>query len=86
MDIHLATRQYEAWLRRQTSIVARDLRLKHERMAQGPFVFLRATFYRWLQLWPTICPKLDDAPSVFAVGDLHVENFGTWRDAEGRLI
>jgi len=23
---------------------------------------------------------------VLAVGDLHVENFGTWRDAEGRLI
>ena len=23
---------------------------------------------------------------MLAVGDLHVENFGTWRDAEGRLI
>jgi hypothetical protein len=23
---------------------------------------------------------------VLAVGDLHVENFGTWRDSEGRLI
>jgi hypothetical protein len=23
---------------------------------------------------------------VLAVGDLHVENFGTWRDAEGRLV
>ena len=27
-----------------------------------------------------------DAPQVLGVGDLHVENFGTWRDAEGRLI
>jgi hypothetical protein len=26
------------------------------------------------------------APTVLAVGDLHSENFGTWRDAEGRLI
>jgi hypothetical protein len=26
------------------------------------------------------------APLVLSVGDLHVENFGTWRDAEGRLI
>src|ERR1019366_3569782 len=26
------------------------------------------------------------APKVLAVGDLHVENFGTWRDIEGRLI
>jgi uncharacterized protein (DUF2252 family) len=25
-------------------------------------------------------------PAVLAVGDLHVENFGTWRDNEGRLI
>ena len=26
------------------------------------------------------------APPVLAVGDTHVENFGTWRDAEGRLV
>ena len=25
-------------------------------------------------------------PRVLGVGDLHVENFGTWRDAEGRLV
>ena len=55
-------------------------------MRADPFVFLRATFYRWLQLWPTICGALDDAPPVLAVGDLHIENFGTWRDREGRLI
>ena len=23
-------------------------------------------------------------PEVVAVGDIHVENFGTWRDLEGR--
>ncbi len=23
---------------------------------------------------------------MLAVGDIHVENFGTWRDAEGRLV
>jgi uncharacterized protein (DUF2252 family) len=23
---------------------------------------------------------------VLGVGDLHVENFGTWRDVEGRLV
>lgn len=33
-----------------------------------------------------ICPDLARAPKVLAVGDLHVENFGTWRDLEGRLI
>jgi hypothetical protein len=29
---------------------------------------------------------LTDAPRLLGVGDLHVENFGTWRDSEGRLI
>jgi Uncharacterized protein conserved in bacteria (DUF2252) len=80
------TRRYEAWLRRQTDVVESDLRTKHRKMAQDPFTFLRATFYRWLELWPQLCESLTDAPTVLAVGDLHVENFGTWRDEEGRLI
>ena len=25
-------------------------------------------------------------PQVLSVGDLHVENFGTWRNAEGRMV
>jgi hypothetical protein len=33
-----------------------------------------------------VCPKEARAPQVLAVGDLHVENFGTWRDVEGRLV
>ena len=50
-------------------------------------MFLRATFYRWCQFWPDVCPGLRRVrPSVLAVGDLHVENFGTWRDSEGRLV
>jgi Uncharacterized protein conserved in bacteria (DUF2252) len=86
MDIHESTRSYESWLKRHISVVRRDLLRKHERMAESPFVFLRATFYRWTQLWPTVCARLLHAPTVLAVGDLHVENFGTWRDIEGRLI
>jgi hypothetical protein len=54
-------------------------------MKESPFQFFRGTFYRWAQLWPTICAELCDAPKVLAVGDLHVNSFGTWRDAEGRL-
>src|SRR6266567_6203181 len=52
----------------------------------SPFAFMRATFYRWVQLWKDQCRVEAAAPSVLAVGDLHIENFGTWRDAEGRLI
>jgi len=86
VGIRKATEAYESWLARHVSLIPADLKLKHERMAQSPFPFLRATFYRWRQLWPEICPELDAAPKVLGVGDLHVENFGTWRDHEGRLI
>ena len=59
---------------------------KHQQMASGAFPFLRSTFYRWAQVFPDACPDLAKAPALLGVGDLHIENFGTWRDAEGRLI
>jgi Uncharacterized protein conserved in bacteria (DUF2252) len=86
MDINSATKSYEQWLGARTSLVASDLKLKHQFMTAELFPFLRATFYRWLQVWHEVCPKAAEAPRVLAVGDLHVENFGTWRDIEGRLI
>lgn len=86
MRIQKATKKYEAWLAKNLIVVSADLALKHTRMAADPFQFLRATYYRWIQLWPQVCPDLARAPRVLAVGDLHVENFGTWRDQEGRLI
>jgi len=86
MNVRAATRRYEAWLARTVPLVRADLRLKHRLMAADPFSFLRATFYRWGQIWPEVCAELGRAPAVLAVGDLHIENFGTWRDAEGRLI
>src|SRR5215467_1035055 len=85
-DIIAATRSFERWVGKQVQIVPGDLSLKHRHMAEAVFPFLRATFYRWAQLWPVLCPELSRAPQVLAVGDLHVENFGTWRDAEGRLV
>jgi hypothetical protein len=81
-----STSRYERWLARQVQVLPPDLRLKHQRMAESPFAFFRATFYRWVELWRRRCAELDRAPRVLAVGDLHVENFGTWRDAEGRLV
>jgi len=86
MDIIASTRSYEEWLAGRTHLIASDLRLKHQFMADAVFPFLRATFYRWLQVWHEVCPEAAAAPRVLAVGDLHVENFGTWRDIEGRLI
>jgi len=86
MNIQQATRQYETWLAGHVRVVKSDLGTKHELMAQDAFLFLRATFYRWMQLFPALCPKAASAPTVLAIGDLHVENYGTWRDAEGRLM
>ena len=86
VNIVQATQAYEEWMGRHLTIVRPDLAFKHEYMAESPFVFLRGTFYRWCQLWPTVCHALIDAPIVPSVGDLHVENFGTWRDLEGRLV
>jgi hypothetical protein len=86
MNIVKATRQFEDWLGHRTDIVKKDLHLKHANMKAAVFPFLRATYYRWAQVWPKLCPDLSKGPHVLAVGDLHVENFGTWRDIEGRLI
>ena len=80
-----ATKSYEAWMRTCTAVIPSDLQAKHEQMKQDPFLFLRGAFYRWAQVWPSVCADLCDAPKVLAVGDLHVNSFGTWRDAEGRL-
>jgi hypothetical protein len=86
MKIEKSTTRYEQWLGRELTIVPEDLTHKHELMAGALFPFMRATYYRWAQIWPEVCGDLTAAPEVLGVGDLHVENFGTWRDSEGRLI
>ncbi len=86
MNCKEATKSYEAWLDKRTRTIERDLQLKHQQMSADIFSFMRATFYRWLELWKETCADLANAPVVLAVGDVHVENFGTWRDREGRLV
>ena len=81
-----ATARYEAWLAERIPLVKADLALKHHAMSAGIFPFVRATFYRWAARWRALVGDVAAAPVVLAVGDLHVENFGTWRDAEGRLV
>jgi hypothetical protein len=82
---------FEDWLREQCllngcEVAEADLEYKHDQMASDPFVFLRATFFRWAKRIETLLPELAEAPSVLSVGDTHLENFGTWRDNEGRLV
>ena len=84
--IKKATKAFETWLGERTTLVGADLEVKHQTMAQDAFSFLRGTYYRWAQVWPQVCASLTGTPPVLGVGDLHVENFGTWRDTDGRLV
>lgn len=87
MNVVADTAEYEGWLRRVVEVYEPDLAYKHQQMSDpaNPFPFFRGTYYRWVRLWPAVCPGLIDAPRVLAVGDLHLENYGTWRDTDGRL-
>src|SRR5262245_23946608 len=78
-------RRYEAWLAKQTPVNRGALRRKHAKMAKGRFALLRGSLPRWCEQWKEY-PELAKAPIVPSVGDLHLDNFGTWRDAEQRLI
>jgi hypothetical protein len=86
--IKASAKAYEAWLADALGgdLVAADLTEKHDKMRDGPFPFLRATYWRWAETILDTCPDLASAPPVLAIGDTHVENFGCWRDAEGRLV
>jgi hypothetical protein len=85
--IQESTASYETWLGKQVALEAAGLERKHELMRGAAFPFLRATYYRWAELWPRLAAEgVRGGREVLAVGDLHVENFGTWRDAEGRLL
>jgi uncharacterized protein (DUF2252 family) len=84
-----ATKRYLSWLRTKVTLVDKEVEKRDKRIAEStPFEFLRSTFYRWAQWWPEVCENLnrEEVPLVLGVGDLHIENFGTWRDVEGRLI
>src|SRR5260221_14239976 len=84
MNVIKATRDFERWLAKQIPLVRSDVALKHQHMAESPFAFFRATFYRWLQLWHAACGALVKAPHILSIGDLHIDNFGPWRVLEGR--
>lgn len=83
-----STARYEAWLRQEIGpdFVEADLDEKHRKMRKGAFPFLRATYWRFAETVLSIRDELAGAPQLLSIGDTHLENFGTWRDAEGRLV
>jgi uncharacterized protein (DUF2252 family) len=63
------------------------LRLKLDRLCASPFGFLRGTFHLFVADWP----RLGDDPLAAGaeqpvVGDLHLENFGAFRAADGMVV
>jgi len=78
--------QYHAWVRSCCDVDNVGLMAKREKMLESPFAFLRATYFRWAATCESICPELASAPRIACLGDIHVENYGTWRDADGRLV
>ena len=87
-NIKQSVRTYESWMRKELGreLVEKDLATKHAKMGESPFVFLRGTFFRWAETILEVCPDLARAPTTLTVGDIHLENFGTWRDDDGRLV
>ena len=86
-DIADAILEYRHRLESITPLQIDDWNVRLRAMADpvDPFPFFRASFFRWLALFETQPETISRAPAVLGVGDLHVENFGTWRDSQGRL-
>ena len=72
-----STADFERWLASQTALVPEDLEVKHRRMAEDLFPFLRAIFYRWAEVWPIVCAELDKSLQLLGVGDLQTVRVGT---------
>jgi hypothetical protein len=79
-DVHEVTSAYEDWLGGHIPLDASELRRKHTEMAAHEYRFLRGSYYVWLVRVAELVPETLDSVRLPVVGDLHVENFGTWRD------
>lgn len=60
------------------------LALKYKAMRHDAFAFMRGTCHLFYEDWPKRSP-LNNAPLVWLCGDLHPENFGTYK-ADNRLV
>jgi uncharacterized protein (DUF2252 family) len=59
--------------------------LKYQAMAQSPFGFLRGSCHLFYQDLPIAEPVFKTAPLTWICGDLHLQNFGTYK-GEDRLV
>lgn len=61
------------------------LAMKYRAMRQDPFVFMRGTCHLYYRAWPAQDASLNDAPLGWISGDLHLENFGSYK-GDNRLV
>lgn len=60
------------------------LEIKYAKMAGKPFAFYRATCHLFADAWPRDS-ALNSTPAVWGCGDLHFENFGSYK-GDNRLV
>jgi len=60
------------------------LAMKYAKMAQSPFIFLRGACHLFYDALPD-SPLFRDAPLAWCCGDLHFENFGSYK-GDNRLV
>ncbi|GAB2979228.1 DUF2252 family protein [Nocardioides montaniterrae] len=80
-NVNDLTADYDQWLAGQIPVVTADVERKHAEMRADRFRFLRGSYYLWLARVVERALDVLGSATVPLVGDLHVENFGTWRDA-----
>jgi uncharacterized protein (DUF2252 family) len=54
------------------------VQLKYEKMHESPFAFFRGTCHLFYEDWSS-SSKLNAAPQTWLCGDLHLENFGSYK-------
>ena len=86
MNCKEATESYETWLGEQRRLLRLTCCSNINRCPPMSSRSCEQLFIVGLNCGKRRAPDLTNAPVVLAVGDLHVENFGTWRDQEGRLV
>jgi uncharacterized protein (DUF2252 family) len=57
---------------------------KYQKMKADPFSFFRGSCHLFHEDWP-IGAEIDRAPQLFICGDLHLENFGTYKGADRQV-
>ena len=58
---------------------AERVALKYQAMRQSAFAFMRGSCHLYYQDWPAADTQLNRAPLAWISGDLHLENFGSYK-------